>query len=409
MIPYLTPELKANMDKKLKDSTVQNADLAAATFPDACLPFTIDEKLVDKLVPPGTSPYPNWPQTKPQSILLNPPALWSKNNIADWLNAIGNALEKIYPQFSAYLDVDGGQAAIAKRRWYAGHHGKILDGSPIRCKPDVVLDQIYEKRVDSEGTETTWQKVHSTCEATITELKNSKIIKETVRQKSYLMFTSQANRCFTICLDFTHDSFTLTVIDRAGLVQSETLKVLEEPCTLLRVIVGLMFGRLSDIGYDETMECDEDGNTKSLIVDGKKYQVVEELFKSQFLMGWRVSRSEGGIVNEFVVKDSWVDVGRTQSEIKMLTRIHEDRLCQGQGREDVRVPTGSHFAIDSTARRRALAKGQEEEKVHRWLLMGPVGIRITNFRSLRELIGAFIDFVEGIFYSFIFYNNQIYS
>jgi hypothetical protein len=418
---HTVPEFKVYMDKELKDATVQNAGLATALFPDAYLPITIDAELVEKLVPPGTSARATRRQPTPKSILLNPPEFWTENNIAGWLNSIGDALENMYPLLGTYLGADGQQVAIAKRRWSPRCHGSTLDGSPIRRKPDAILvDQIY----NSEAEEITWQRVHAVGEVTVTERKNSKTIKETVRQKSFLMLTSQANRCFTICLDFTCDSFTLTVMDRVGLVHSETLKVQEKPCTLLRIIVGLMFGRPSDIGYDETLECDGDGVVKSLVVGGKKYQVEEELFRSESVRGratkcWRVSRSEGGVVDRFVVKDSWVDIRRTQSEIMTLTRIRSDRLCEGQGvphlvcGEDVRVPTGSHlapiFVIDSTARRRVtLAKGEDEERVHRRLLMGPVGTRITNFRSLKELVGAFIDVVQGMLHS-NFINNQTCS
>ena len=56
MKAHTVPELKANMDKELKDSTVQNADLAAAIFPDAYLPITVDANIVEELLPPGTSP-----------------------------------------------------------------------------------------------------------------------------------------------------------------------------------------------------------------------------------------------------------------------------------------------------------------------------------------------------------------
>ena len=40
-------------------------------------------------------------------------------------------------------------------------------------------------------------------------------------------------------------------------------------------------------------------------------------------------------------------------------------------------------------------EGLVEERVHRRLLMGPVGIRITDFESRKELIGAFIDIVTS--------------
>ena len=86
------PKLKANMDKELKDSTVQDAGLAADVFPDTYLPITINAELIEKLVPPGTTAHATQ-QTKSKSILLNPPEFWTENNFADWLNSIRDALE----------------------------------------------------------------------------------------------------------------------------------------------------------------------------------------------------------------------------------------------------------------------------------------------------------------------------
>jgi hypothetical protein len=411
---HTVPELKASIGHELMGFAMQNVNLATAIFPDTSIPFAVDAGLIKRLLPPGTSPH----ETRQanlglKSILLNPPANWTEKDIADWLNSIGTALKEVHPELGTYHDLDDKQVTIPKRTWTPKYHGNVLHGSPTKRKPDVILvDEGDKSRAIGEGA--TWQKVHAFSEVTITERKNSKTLKDTIRQKSYLMLTSRADRCFTVCLDFAHDSFTLTAIDRASLVYSETLKVVENPCILLQIIVGLMFGRPSDIGYDETIECGEDGKAISIMVGGKKYKVEEELFRSEALRGratrcWRVSRSEGGILEEFVVKDSWVDTRRTQSEIVTLQRIHMEGICDGKGiprlihGEDVHVPTGAfNFIVDSTARRRvAQTDEQVEERVHRRLLMGPVGIRITNFRSRKELIRAFIDVVESKCHLFI--------
>lgn len=42
-----------------------------------------------------------------------------------------------------------------------------------------------------------------------------------------------------------------------------------------------------------------------------------------------------------------------------------------------------------------------EGRVHRQLLMQPVGKHISNCASLKELVGGIIDTIEGIFKSFI--------
>ena len=56
---------------------------------------------------------------------------------------------------------------------------------------------------------------------------------------------------------------------------------------------------------------------------------------------------------------------------------------------------------DCTTRRRG-DDSSVEGRIHRRLLMKPVGRHITDFRCLHELVGAIIDAVEGTS-SLIFY------
>jgi hypothetical protein len=188
------------------------------------------------------------------------------------------------------------------------------------------------------------------------------------------------------------------------------MKIKRDFLVLLRIIVGLMFARPSVIGYDETIKCDVNGKAVSIMVGEEEYNVEEELFRSDALKGratrcWRVSRmEEQGIREKFVIKDSWVDTRRTRSEIETLRLIQARGLCKGGGvpklihGEDVPFYGGTNLepisTKDSTARRRA-PNGKLEERVHRRLLMGPVGMRIIDFKSLKELVGVFVNVVEG--------------
>jgi hypothetical protein len=51
--------------------------------------------------------------------------------------------------------------------------------------------------------------------------------------------------------------------------------------------------------------------------------------------------------------------------------------------------------VDSTARWRVRDESGGEERVHRRIVMKPVGRHITNFKSLKELVGAFMDIIKG--------------
>lgn len=406
-------KLSKLLKMELKNAIEENPNLDKDVFPDESIPAVIDGALIDRLLPPGQLKKFNprravkaWRGKK--SILANPPSLWSEENIAAWMNDIGNSFQGLYElenkqiALGAYIDAHGINVASTRRIWTHKHAGAILDGSSIPRKPDTIL--LDQNSLNSP----TWSKVRALCEVTVTERNKSKTIKDTILQKSYIMFMTQANRRFVPSLSFTCDSFTLTICDRAGVVSSATMKVVDNPLILLRIIVCLMFGRPSAIGYDETIRCNEEGKATSVWVNRREYKVEEELFKSDSMRGratrcWRVSTtdSENGIGEEFVIKDSWADTRRTQSEILMLNLIQSQGLCNGKGipklidGEDICVPIGTHYIKDSTACRR-VPGGHTEERVHRRLVMGPVGKHITNFKTLKELIGAFIDIVKGM-------------
>ena len=229
-------------------------------------------------------------------------------------------------------------------------------------------------------------------------------------ESSRITLALQSNWTFIPCLDITNDTFKLSIIDRTGLVTSRAMKIKQDFIVLLRIITGLMFAHPSVIGHDETIKCDVNGKAVSIMVGREEYNVEEELFRSDALKGratrcWRVSRmGEQGIEEKFVIKDSWVDTRRTRSEIMMLRLIQARGLCKGGGvpkliqGEDAPFCSGTRLepisTKDSTARRR-VPNGKLEERVHHRLLMGLVGMHIIDFKSLKELVGAFINIVEG--------------
>jgi hypothetical protein len=250
---------------------------------------------------------------------------------------------------------------------------------------------------------------------TASVLSKNKTIIDTIYQKSFIITNTQENRNFVPSLYFTGtDSFTFEVCDRSGAVHSQTMKIADNQLTLLRVIVGLMFGRPSDIGYDETIDCNTQGEARIIRVEGRKYEVTKPLFKAESMRGrvtrcWHVTRNEEGIQTHYVIKDSWADERRTQSEVSTLERIGNinpsesfsgvPKLFKG---EDVLVYLYGDrpgYKPDSTARRR-VADSAVEGRIHRRLLMQPVGKHITNCASLKELVGGIIDTVKGIFKPF---------
>ena len=75
------------------------------------------------------------------------------------------------------------------------------------------------------------------------------------------------------------------ICDRSGVVESKTLKVKKHPLVLLRIIAGLMFARPSDIGYDESIDCDENGKAINIRLKGEMLRVIKDLFMSDSMRG----------------------------------------------------------------------------------------------------------------------------
>ena len=400
-------KLKRLMEVELRASVEKNPDLVEAVFPDDSLPFLINQDLIDKLTPG----HHTRKKTKRAGHSLNPPSEWSENKIATWLNQIGDALRKAHrtEDFSTYTDVDGKEASLPERIWRSDYSGVYLDGSEAKRKPDLIL---VDK--DTPASTLTWSQVHALGEVTVSALSKNKTILDTIYQKSFIITNAQDNRNFVPTLYFTGtDSFTFEVCDRSGSVHSQTMKIAENRLTLLRAVAGLMFGRPSEIGYDETIDCNIRGKATAIRVAGTKYEVIKSLFKAESMRGrvtrcWHVMRIEEGIPAHYVIKDSWADQRRTQSEVstlELIRNLHSEgfsgvpKLFKG---EDVLVylyGDAPGYKSDSTIRRRA-AGSKVEGRVHRRLLMQPVGKHITSCASLKELVGGIIDTVKGIFKPF---------
>lgn len=408
-------ELKRLLNMELHDSIELSQNLAEAVFPDQNLPFPIDNSLLNE--PRSTR---SQTQTRPSliSLLTKLPEDWPEAKTCQWLNDIGDALRLIHPD-NKYTK-DGVVVTPSKRVWTSAYSSVYMkqdetnkDSSVPHRKPDIIL-------VDSDfDGEVAWPQVHALAEVTRTELIKNRTIKDTVYQKSYVMFRSQDNRCFVPSLYFTGDGFfTFNACDRSGIVYTTTQKILDHPLILLRIIVGLIFGHPSVIGYDETIQCDARGRALFIRVDGMDYRVIAELFKSTALRGratrcWSVESI--GEQKGFVIKDCWADARREQSEIEILELMRELDLCKsccvprlihgGNVPVLLNVKSGT-YGDDCTARRRK-KDSSVEGRIHRRLMMEPLGRHITDFRCLHELVGAVIDAVEGKFSLRLFANSML--
>ena len=161
-------------------------------------------------------------------MLCQPPAHWSEANTCGWLNNIGENLRQAHPNHT-YTNIYGTVVPI-KRVWSSAYssvymkQGNVNNMDPIPlCKPDIIL---VDEHFDGEIS---WPQVHALAEVTCTKLIKSRTIKDTVYQKSYIMFRSQDNRNFVPSLYFTGEGFfTFNICNRSGVTYTTT-RVLYTP------------------------------------------------------------------------------------------------------------------------------------------------------------------------------------
>jgi hypothetical protein len=203
---------------ELCDSIELSQGLAEAVFPDCNLPFRIDDSLLN-----GPRTTRSQSRCTLKSILCQPPQHWSEANTCRWLNDIGENLRQVHPNIT-YTNIYGTAVPI-KRVWSSAYssvymkQGDANNTNPVpHCKPDIILVD------ESFNGEISWPQVHALAEVTRTELIKSRTIKDTVYQKSYIMFRSQDNHNFVPSIYFTGEGFfTFNVCDCSGVAYTTTL------------------------------------------------------------------------------------------------------------------------------------------------------------------------------------------
>jgi hypothetical protein len=354
--PLTRPDLQKGMAAELKNAVVKAPNLSwiETVFPDKKLPF------------------PDVPSLF-ASVSWTMPSVFTESSMAIWMNGIADSVASLTQNQPT-------------RRWDSNYCDVILSGSPIQRKPDLSLL--------SAGTtkEPTWQEVRGLCEVTSSANFHS-VIRSTVQQKAFIMLSAQHARRFIPVLSFANRSFRVTLCDRAGIVLSTVGDIEQDSYTLFRIIIALMFGDDELVGYDKSMQHGQHSEIVSIMAGGLEYTVKKKLFSSEVMRGratqcWHVER-EG---EQYVIKDSWVQVGRASNEIDLLQEMDDvDGVPNLIWGGDVLLSDGT---VDSTAMNR-VGLQYSEERVHRRLVMQPVAERIQTFNSKRELISVLIDIVNS--------------
>jgi hypothetical protein len=303
--------------------------------------------------------------------------------LASWFNNIGNTWSNH-------------KGCPIRREWTASNCHKPLGGSELSRQPDLILLDTNASYAD----EPEWRHVQAFAEVTSRKAYNDRL-RKTIYTKVMISMNAQENRRFFPYLAFydQSSSFQFGICDRSGVVRSPKYNANSDALVLLRILDGLMFDDSPIIGRDPTVVQTLDNISLTIQVDTKEYKVIRTLFSPASLRGratqcWLVKRDG----QEYVIKDSWVKERCLPGELDIMKDISGipcvPTFIAG---EDLKQPGTT--TTDSTSLRR-VGIHLEEPRLHRRIVMQPVGYDIRSFTSKKELIGAFIDIVQGTFIHF---------
>ena len=117
----------------------------------------------------------------------------------------------------------------------------------------------------------------------------------------------------------------INLLDHAGAVHSSPINMVEQPAVILRVLMGIVFATASTIGYDPSI-ADVDGAKVAYCKD-QKYVIDSILFAHHMIHGraticWHTCKDN----EDYVIKDSWPNIKRTQSKSQFLCKAAENNI-----------------------------------------------------------------------------------
>ena len=315
--------------------------------------------------------------------------------LAQCINDIG--------QFIATAEKIGGPP----RKWTAKYNNTFVPHSRCFRKPDVVLMNADD--ADAPDVKTTgWPSIFA-----VAELKTGNSPGDSLVQLAHsarLIFGTQPDRRFVLGFTVHRQTMTFVVFNRAGLFCSDAFNVHEHPERLIHVVGGLMFADREHIGFDSTLKFtrfDETGEFKRTIkVNGNIYDICEVLHVENVIRGratacFKVKRIEDDKEKFYVIKNGWVDESRDLKEptilkelkeIPGITQIEEYETLSETTHNDIEECSKVGWLTEKEAKK---LREQVDLRKQVRIVMTSVGSSIFQFKSLKELVYAFIKIVEG--------------
>jgi len=347
-------------------------NLPSAIFPDSSLPFAIDEALLRSLQGIWDSG---------NKMLISPKGL-TEPLVKDWLSSIANKLASV----TGYNPT---------RAWSVSF---VRSPEEVNWSPDVILtsnpiDPLSWAYVKAVVVVTSHSKLH-------TEMRRA------ISYQAYHIFSAQPSRRFVPFLAICSKTIYFVVTDREGQVVSEIHYLQREEyhaLNTLRIVTALVFATDETIGYDPTVTTLPNGNVRSIIAGDELYKVQLAVHVVRSVVGrstrvWSASHAEHGLV---IVKDGWIHEPRAKAEeeyLKVLQGIRGIPRLIWAGTVQIHNPGASsrqQFLDDNTAWIRHGFSDGHAYRIHRRLVLSPVGQKLSLFTSLGELVAVLRDVAVG--------------
>jgi hypothetical protein len=352
-----------------KSRTTWSLNLPSIIFPDSSLPFPVNVALLHSL-------QEIWDL---RNKMLMPPIGLTEPLVKDWLNRITSILAS---------------AAENKpmRAWGLSRSG------PVGCGLDVIL---FGNPTDPPS----WANVKAVAEVTSRPKLHTEM-RKTIYHKACLIFTAQPSRRFVPFLAICATMIYFIIIDREGqtLTEIDYLQKGEyHALNVLRIVAALMFANDETIGYDPTVTTLPNGNIQQVTAGNEVYKVhsavhVVRDFSGRSTRVWSAIHEGHGAV---AIKDGWPHKSRAGAEKEHLMALKGIKgiptLIWG-GTVQIHNPEDSsqqRNIDDDTARIRYGFSDGQACRIHRRLVLKPVGQRLSTFTSLGELVAALGDVAVG--------------
>jgi hypothetical protein len=379
--------LAIELEKKIPTDIPQ---LPSLIFPDSSLPFAVNEEFLKSL---GKTVW-----NSRRNILVHPEGLLEEQ-VETWLNGIAKA-------------ISNATGRTTRKIWTAQFANSILKHPELRRKPDIIL---VKERLNPIN----WRNVDAVAEVTRRPNLHSDM-KKTIDNKTYLMFITQHSRRFVPFLAICSDDIYFIISDRQGqaiATISYCKAGVYHALNFIRIIVALMFGDDETIGFDSTVEMDAQGEIKKIRAGDTNYSVHSTIHVVRGIVGrstrvWSAFRVlENGEREAVIIKDGWIQEGRADAEKENLEIVQDIRgvpkLIWG-GSVQAHLPAGNNqLNDDTTLFIRNLFSDRRGFRIHRRLVLSPVGENLSTFASLGELVAALRDVVVGMFMTNFIYHAYI--